>query len=157
MKSSLKKQSHGLCAPEQVPSAMKPMTAQLHAYPRGAGAEKHHLTGADLLGGSGLLTTGILAALGEGTLELGSGDGVGGCPGGVDRGTVLTAVLAGLRGASGGCRSLDAQASSRTARAGGFGMLLRTGAFLVGLGGWRAGGLLGAFLITAGKGGERGR
>lgn len=77
-------------------------------------------------------------ALGVGTsrrlLELGSRDGDSGCTGGVGRGTVLTAVLAGFRGASGGWRSLDVQASSRAARTGGFGVLLMAGAFLVGLG-----------------------
>lgn len=103
-------------------------------------------------------------ALGAGTsrglLELGSRDGDSGCTTGVVRGGVLTGVLAGFRGASGGCSTLDVLASSRAARAGGFGVLLMTGAFrgwLAGLGGCREGGLLGAFLITAGKGGDRGR
>ena len=126
--------------------------------------EKKHLTGESLVGGSGFLTTGVLMALGAGTsrglLELGSRDGDSGCTTGVGRGTVLTGVLVGFRGASGGCNSLDVLASSRAARAGGFGVLLMTGAFrgwLAGLGACREGGLLGAFLITAGKGGDRGR
>ena len=127
--------------------------------------EEKHLTRGGLLGGgSGFLTTGVLMTLGvrtsRGILELGSTDGDSGCTGGVGRGGVLTAVLAGFRGASGGWRSLDVQASSRAARAGGFGVLLMTEAFLgwlVGLGTCREGGLLGAFLITAGKGGDRGR
>lgn len=102
-------------------------------------------------------------ALGVGTsrglLELGSRDGDSGCTRELGRGALLTAVLAGFRGASGGWRSLDVQASSRAARAGGFGVVM-TGAFLswvAGLGACREGGLLGAFLITAGKGGDRGR
>lgn len=126
--------------------------------------EEKHLTGENLLGGSGFLTTGVLMALGVGTsrglLELGSRDGDSGCTRGAGRGTVLTGVLAGFRGASGGWSSLDVQASSRAARVGSFGVLLMTGAFrgwLAGLGACREGGLLGAFLITAGKGGDRGR
>lgn len=69
-------------------------------------------------------------------------------------------MLAGFRGASGGWSTLDVQASSRDTRAEGFRVLLMTGAFrgwLAGLGGCKEGGLLGAFLITAGKGGDRGR
>lgn len=100
------------------------------------------------------------AGASRGLLELGSRDGDSGCTRGVGRGTVLTAVLVGFRGVSGGWRSLDVQASSRAARAGGFGVLLMTGAFLgwlADLGACREGGLLGAFLITAGKGGDRGR
>lgn len=91
---------------------------------------------------------------------MGSRDGDGGCTRGAGRGALLTGVLAGFRGASGGWSSLDVLASSRAVRAGGFGALLRTGAFrgwLAGLGACREGGLLGAFLITAGKGGDRGR
>lgn len=127
-------------------------------------ASTARLTGEGLLGGSGFLTTGVLMALGAGTsrgpLELGSRDGDGGCTRGAGRATVLTAALAGFRGASGGWSSLEVLASSRAARAGGFEALLTTGAFrgwLAGLGACREGGLLGAFLITAGKGGDRGR
>lgn len=123
-----------------------------------------HLTGESLLGGSGFLTTGVLIALGAGTsrglLELGSRDGDSGCTMGVGRDAVLTGVLAGFRGASGGWRSLDVLASSRAARTGGFGVVLMTAAFrgwLAGLGACKEGGLLGAFLMTAGKGGDRGR
>lgn len=68
--------------------------------------EEKHLTGENLLGGSGFLTTGVLMVLGAGTsrglLELGSRDGDSGCTRGAGRGTVLTGVLAGFRGASGG-------------------------------------------------------
>lgn len=103
-------------------------------------------------------------ALGAGTsrvlLELGSRDGDSGCTMGVGRGAVLSGVLAGFRGASSGWSSLDVLASSRAAREEGFGVLLMTGAFrgwLAGLGACKEGGLLGAFLMTAGKGGDRGR
>lgn len=65
-----------------------------------------HLTGESLIGGSGFLTTGVFMALGTGTsrtlLELGNTDGDSGCTGGGGRGTVLTRVFAGFRGASGG-------------------------------------------------------
>lgn len=93
-------------------------------------------------------------------LELGNRDGDSGCTRGAGRGTVLTKVFVGFRGASGGWRSLEVLASTRAARVGGFGRLLMTGAFRVWLAGLevcREGGLLGAFLITAGKGGDRGR
>ena len=100
------------------------------------------------------------AGTSRGLLELGSRDGDGGCTGGAGRDAVLTGVLAGFRGTSGGWSSLEVLASSRAVRAGGFGTLPMTGAFrgwLAGLGACREGGLLGAFLITAGKGGDRGR
>ena len=126
--------------------------------------EQLQLTGESLAGSSGFLTTGVFRARGEGTsrglLELGWGDGNGGCTGGLGRDAGLTRVLAGFRGASGGWSSREVLASSPAAGAAGFGVLLMTGAFLgwlAGLGAWREGGLLGAFLITAGKGGDRGR
>lgn len=116
------------------------------------------------MGSSGFLTTGVFRARGEGTsrglLELDWGDGNGGCTAGVGRDAGLTRALAGFRGASGGWSSREVLASSRAAGAAGFGALLMTGAFLgwlAGLGACREGGLLGAFLITAGKGGDRGR
>lgn len=131
---------------------------------RAALGELQQLTGESLVGSSGFLTTGVFRAREEGTsrglLELGWGDGNGGCTGGVGRDAGLTRVLAGFRGASGGWSSREVLASSRAAGAAGFGALLMTGAFLgwlAGLGACREGGLLGAFLITAGKGGDRGR
>lgn len=126
--------------------------------------EDKRLTGESLMGDSVFFTTGVLMTLGEGTsrglLELGSKDGDSCCTRGTGRDAVLTRVLAGFRGASGGWSSLDVLASSRAAKAGSFGVLLMTGAFrgwLAGLGVGKEGGLLGAFLITAGKGGDRGR
>jgi hypothetical protein len=95
----------------------------------------------------------------RGFLELGSGDGDSVCTRGAGRDTVLTGGFAGFRGGSGGWSSLEVLASTRDARARGFGVLM-IGAFrgwLVDLRVCREGGLLGAFLITAGKGGDRGR
>lgn len=124
-----------------------------------------HLTGAGgLTGGSGFFTAAVLVALVAGTsrgvLGLGGTDGGSGCTRWAGRGAVLAGVAAGRRGASGGCSTLDVLASSRAATTGGLGGLLTRGAlrgWLAGLGGCREGGLLGAFLITAGNGGERGR
>ena len=141
---------------QHCPSILVPLRAAL--------GELQPLTRASLVGSSGFLTTGVFRAREEGTsrglLELGCGDGNGGCAGGVGRHAGLPRVLAGFRGASGGWSSREVLASSRVARAAGFGALLMTGAFLgwlAGLGACREGGLLGAFLITAGKGGDRGR
>lgn len=172
-----------LCAPHPVPSHPSPLQGQqgsristkhcphatntappslYHCGQRWGGSQQ--LTGESLVGSSGFLTTGVFRARGEGTsrglLELAWGDGNGGCTAGVGRDAGLTRALAGFRGASGGWSSREVLASSRAAGAAGFGALLRTGAFLgwlAGLGACREGGLLGAFLITAGKGGDRGR